>query len=132
MTFALAVFFCDGYLNTRSVESLEEREQEDARREEADAQRQDKEGSLDRAKRSRTPYGKRVQRLSQETTQVEATESQANSSSKWRQALRFLQILRHMPIELQMVLCNHTYGVSRQLILSKDAELAFREILRRF
>jgi hypothetical protein len=42
---------------------------------------------------------------------------------------RFYRISMCLPMELQMVLCHHVYGSSKQNILSKDSEAAFKFIL---
>jgi len=40
-------------------------------------------------------------------------------------AVRFFNIGRALPMELQMVLCRRVYGSSKQHVLSKDSEMAF-------
>jgi len=45
---------------------------------------------------------------------------------------QFLSIVRFLPLELQMVVSNYTLGLTKHVVLSRDADLAFREILQRF
>ena len=43
---------------------------------------------------------------------------------------RFFRITSHLPLDLQMVLCNRIFGSPRDVILSRDSELGFRYLAR--
>ena len=47
-------------------------------------------------------------------------------------AVRFFNITRRLPLELQMVLCYRVAGSSQEIISGKDSEMAFRELAKRF
>ena len=42
---------------------------------------------------------------------------------------RFLDIIKKLPIELQMNICNKTYNSNKQFVLSKNFELIWRSVL---
>jgi len=46
-------------------------------------------------------------------------------------AARFFNIARRLPLELQMVLCFRLVGSDKEIIHSKDSEVAFKELARR-
>jgi len=50
-------------------------------------------------------------------------------NSHW---VRFLAIARKLPLELQMVLCNRTFGEAGSVVSIKDSELSFRRFGRLF
>jgi len=43
---------------------------------------------------------------------------------------RFMKICSHLPLDLQMVLCNRMFGCARDIILTKDSEPGFRWLAR--
>lgn len=45
-------------------------------------------------------------------------------------ALRFHSIVERLPMELQMVVCHRAYHSSRSVVLSCEAEMAFRHSLK--
>jgi len=45
-------------------------------------------------------------------------------------ATRFFAIAKRMPMELQMILCHRVVGSSKDSILSKDSEAAFKSLAR--
>ena len=47
-------------------------------------------------------------------------------------AARFFRIIRTIPMEIQMVVCNRVYGSKKETILSSDSEKAFGSIVRTF
>ena len=47
-------------------------------------------------------------------------------------AARFFSIARRLPLELQMVLCRRVVGSDKEIIPSKDSEVAFKELVRVF
>ena len=46
-------------------------------------------------------------------------------------AARFFSIATQLPLELQMVLCYHVVGETKEIISGKDSEVAFKELARR-
>jgi hypothetical protein len=56
----------------------------------------------------------------------------SSSSINTVASVRFFTISMHLPMELQMVLCNRVFGSAKENILSKDSELAFKHIARTF
>ena len=46
-------------------------------------------------------------------------------------AARFFHIARRLPLELQMVLCFHQVGSTKEIIPGKESEMAFKELARR-
>jgi len=47
-------------------------------------------------------------------------------------AVRFFCIARKLPLELQMLLCNRVVDSSRQSVLRKHSEPAFKHLARLF
>jgi hypothetical protein len=47
-------------------------------------------------------------------------------------ATRFFVIAQRLPMELQMILCHVVYNSSKENILSKDSELAFKSLTKNF
>ena len=43
-------------------------------------------------------------------------------------ATRFFSLAARLSLELQMVLCNRTFGSGKDLILTRDSEPAFKEL----
>jgi hypothetical protein len=48
-----------------------------------------------------------------------------------KKTTRFFRIARRLPIEIQMVLCQRLVGSTGFLVLSKDSEVAFKELARK-
>jgi len=59
---------------------------------------------------------------------VVGAESSSLSSPTLNEAARFLRITQRLPIELQMVLCNHVFGASNDNVLTKHSEPAFKKL----
>ena len=53
-------------------------------------------------------------------------------SSSSHSAARFLSIASRLPMELQMILCHRLHGSTKDTILSKDSEAAFKHTARVF
>jgi len=53
---------------------------------------------------------------------------QPSSSSETLQAIRFFQIARALPLELQMLLCNRVWRSPKDLILTATSEPAFKKL----
>lgn len=53
------------------------------------------------------------------------------SSLKKEAASRFFRITKKLPMELQMLLCNRAFGLSKTSILKKDSEVAFRDLAKK-
>ena len=45
-------------------------------------------------------------------------------------AVRFFQIVQCLPMELQMVLCNHVFGAGKDHVLTKHSEPAFKKLVK--
>jgi len=45
-------------------------------------------------------------------------------------ATRFFATARRLPMELQMILCRRAVGSSKDSVLSKDSEIAFKSLAR--
>ena len=45
---------------------------------------------------------------------------------------RFFSILMKLPMEIQMLLCHRTYGLSKDVIPAQDSNLAFRNVMKSF
>jgi len=45
-------------------------------------------------------------------------------------ALRFFTIAKRLPMELQMILCHRAMGSTKESILRKDSETAFKALAR--
>jgi len=43
-------------------------------------------------------------------------------------AIRFFDIIKRLPMELQMMLCHRAVGSTKQNILHKDSEAAFKSL----
>jgi len=56
------------------------------------------------------------------------TVAAASSTPTSRKAARFFQIAQHLPLELQMVLCNRVFGVEKVMVLTKHSEPAFQKL----
>ena len=46
-------------------------------------------------------------------------------------AIRFFSIIRRLPMELQMIVCNRVVGLAKDSILSKNSEMAFKLLAAR-
>lgn len=46
--------------------------------------------------------------------------------------VRFLKIARQLPMELQMVLSNRMFGISRDIVPLHQSEVAFRMLIQYF
>jgi len=57
-----------------------------------------------------------------------AISTAATSNPEGLGAIRFFTIAKRLPMELQMVLCHYVIGSTRQNILSKDSEAAFKSL----
>ena len=44
---------------------------------------------------------------------------------------RFFNVVGHLPLELQMVLCFRLVGSGKEIIPGKDSEVAFKELAKR-
>ena len=45
-----------------------------------------------------------------------------------KKATRFFQIVHHLPMELQMVICNRVFGAGKGIVLTKHSEPAFKKL----
>jgi len=45
-------------------------------------------------------------------------------------ATRFFTIAKRLPMEMQMMLCHHVVGSTKQNILRRDSEAAFKSLAR--
>ena len=61
--------------------------------------------------------------LGEELLQLKAEEAKNDLPSA-----RFFLIAQRLPMELQMILCNHVYQSSKETILTVDSEPAFRSL----
>jgi len=52
------------------------------------------------------------------------------STSNPAAVLRFVVIVRRLPMELQMILCHRVVGSRKQNILHTDSEIAFKSVAR--
>lgn len=126
LVFAQAVLLSDGYFQLRDIHSLELEQlnlgilkTEEAKIEKAVSLFQ----NVGPVPRSR---GNKRARPEEETHEGQELVLKPRD---WRRTLRYFEILNQMPIELQMVLCNYTFGVPKDLILSHHSELALRRTL---
>jgi len=55
----------------------------------------------------------------------------ASASSTNQRAVQFLQIAQRLPMELQMMLCNRMFGSAKDIVLTRDSELAFKRLVKR-
>jgi hypothetical protein len=46
-------------------------------------------------------------------------------------SVRFFNIAKRLPMELQMMLCYHVFGSAKENILLKDSEPAFKTLAKR-
>ena len=53
-----------------------------------------------------------------------------SSASSLYKAARFFRIAQSLPIELQMMLCNHVFGAGKNNVLTKHSEPAFKKLGR--
>jgi hypothetical protein len=53
-----------------------------------------------------------------------------DKETKSEKAQRFFKIVRQLPMELQMVLCNRMFGSSKELVLTEISEPAFKKLAR--
>ena len=51
------------------------------------------------------------------------------SSDTTKKAARFFQIAQSLPMELQMVLCSRVFGSSKDIVLTKHSEPAFKKLV---
>jgi len=58
--------------------------------------------------------------------------SPASDDRQITQATRFFKMTSRLPLELQMIVCNRVFRVSRDLISTKDSEPAFRYLVHTF
>jgi len=56
---------------------------------------------------------------------------QINDTTTPSPAARFFNIVKQLPLELQMVLCFRQVGSAKEIISGKDGEVAFKELARR-
>ena len=56
---------------------------------------------------------------------------QLNDSTTTTPPARYFFIAKHLPLELQMVLCRRVVGSSKEIIPGHDSEAAFKELARR-
>ena len=56
---------------------------------------------------------------------------QINDATTPSATARFFSIARTLPLELQVVLCHRLVGSAKEIIPSKDSEVAFKELARR-
>jgi len=77
-------------------------------------------------------------RLNVESPEVEAMKHVLRfglatpESESYKRTLRFFNIAARLNMDLQMVLCNRLYGLTKDVISSKYSEAAFRNVVRRF
>ena len=62
------------------------------------------------------------------TVGAEAFASSFSSTLTSRKATRFFQIAQHLPLELQMVLCNRVFGPRKDVVLTIHSEPAFKRL----
>ena len=60
------------------------------------------------------------------------SETTENRNEARKRMLRFFSIATRLNMDLQMVLCNRLYGLTKDVISSKYSEAAFRNVVRRF
>jgi len=65
------------------------------------------------------------------TVSAEGSASSPSTASN-NKASRFFQMCRHLPIELQMVLCNRVFGAGKDTVLTKHSEPAFKKLGKLF
>ena len=64
-------------------------------------------------------------------SQVEGKEEECEFDRKhYDRLVRFIHIARRLPLELQMVLCNHVYSVKKDIISTVLAEHSFRHAIQ--
>jgi hypothetical protein len=61
---------------------------------------------------------------------IKKSDADDNVDEKARK--RFFLIAKQLPIELQMVLCNRSCGVAKDIILRRHSEPAFKKITWKF
>ena len=54
----------------------------------------------------------------------------SSSSSPLRKAARFFRMTQHLPMELQMMMCNRVFGAGKNSVLTKHSEPAFKKLGR--
>lgn len=57
------------------------------------------------------------------------SDEHSNSNKKRQQAYRFFSIVRQIPMELQMLICNRVYQCHSNFVLSKNVETHFERLL---